>query len=65
MSRCVNDTNAVRLLMGVTVERAADADSLPRRGRHHADLNARLALFVLLPYPLFILWRARSGGVHH
>ncbi|HVN37616.1 MAG TPA: ABC transporter ATP-binding protein [Myxococcota bacterium] len=67
MSRCVNDTNAVRLLMGVAVLNilqtpvlyvAVVATMLAR--------NARLALFVLLPYPLFILVaRAIGRRVHH
>ena len=67
MSRCVNDTNAVRLLMGVAVLNilqtpvlyvAVVATMLAR--------NARLALFVLLPYPLFVLVaRAIGRRVHY
>jgi ATP-binding cassette subfamily B protein len=66
MSRCVNDTNAVRLLMGVAVLNVLQTPVLyVAVVATMLSLNARLALFVLLPYPLFILFaRAIGRRVH-
>ena len=62
MSRCVNDTNAVRLLMGVAVLNILQTPVLYLAVvGTMLSLNPRLALFVLLPYPLFILF-ARAIG---
>ena len=67
MSRCVNDTNAVRLLMGVAVLNVLQTPVLyVAVVGTMLTLNPRLALFVLLPYPLFILFsRAIGRRVHH
>jgi ATP-binding cassette subfamily B protein len=67
MSRCVNDTNAVRLLMGVAVLNVLQTPILYLAVvGSMLTLNPRLALFVLLPYPLFILFaRAIGRRVHH
>ena len=67
MSRCVNDTNAVRLLMGVAVLNVLQTPILYLAVvGTMLTLNPRLALFVLLPYPLFILFsRAIGRRVHH
>ena len=67
MSRCVNDTNAVRLLMGVAVLNILQTPVLyVAVVVTMLALNPRLALFVLLPYPLFILFaRAIGRRVHH
>jgi ATP-binding cassette subfamily B protein len=67
MSRCVNDTNAVRLLMGVAVLNVLQTPVLYIAViGTMLSLNPRLALLVLLPYPLFILFaRAIGRRVHH
>jgi ATP-binding cassette subfamily B protein len=67
MSRCVNDTNAVRLLMGVGALNLLQTPILYVAViGTMLSLNPRLALFVLLPYPLFILFaRALGRRVHH
>jgi ATP-binding cassette subfamily B protein len=67
MSRCVNDTNAVRLLMGVGVLNILQTPILYAAVvGTMLTLNPRLALLVLLPYPLFILFaRAIGRRVHH
>jgi ATP-binding cassette subfamily B protein len=67
MSRCVNDVNAVRLLLGVGLLNLVQTPIL-YVGAITAmlTLDAGLALFVILPYPLFIL-AARTLGrsIHH
>jgi ATP-binding cassette subfamily B protein len=67
MSRCVNDVNAVRLLLGVGLLNVVQTPILYLAvvGAMLAT-NAKLALLVLIPYPAFI-WIARSFGraIHH
>jgi ATP-binding cassette subfamily B protein len=67
MSRCVNDINAVRLLLGVGLLNVVQTPILYVAviGAMFA-INAKLALLVLLPYPAFI-WIARWFGrsIHH
>lgn len=67
MSRCVNDTNAVRLLLGVGVLNLVQTPIL-YLGTLAAmfSIDPWLALLVMLPYPLFI-WLARGLGrsIHH
>jgi ATP-binding cassette subfamily B protein len=67
MSRCVNDTNAVRLLMGVGVLNILQTPILyVAVVGTMLTLNPRLAGLVLLPYPLFILFaRALGRRVHY
>ena len=67
MSRCVNDMNAVRLLLGVGLLNVVQTPILYSSviGAMFA-MNAKLALLVLIPYPAFILiarWFGRS--IHH
>jgi ATP-binding cassette subfamily B multidrug efflux pump len=67
MSRCVNDVNALRLMMGVGVLNVVQTPILYVGSfLAMAYLNWRLALLVLLPYPAFI-WIARGLGraIHH
>jgi ATP-binding cassette subfamily B protein len=67
MSRCVNDINAVRLLMGVGLLNIVQTPVLYVAAiGAMVTLNAKLALLVLVPYPLFVLV-ARSLGrsIHH
>jgi ATP-binding cassette subfamily B protein len=67
MSRCVNDINAVRLLMGVGLLNIVQTPML------YAvvigvmlSMNVKLALLVLLPYPLFIvIARTLGRTIHH
>ena len=67
MSRCVNDLGAVRLLMGVGLLNLLQTPVLYAAViGAMMTVNARLALLVLLPYPLFILIARRFGRrVHH
>src|SRR5262249_20245690 len=67
MSRCVNDLSAVRMLMGVGLLNLLQTPVL-----YAAVIGAmmmvdtRLALLVLLPYPLFILIARTLGrAIHH
>jgi ATP-binding cassette subfamily B protein len=67
MSRCVNDINSVRLLMGVGLMNMVQTPVL-----YVAvivamlALNPWLTLWVLLPYPLFILIARLLGrSIHH
>jgi ATP-binding cassette subfamily B protein len=67
MSRCVNDINAVRLLMGVGLLNVVQTPIL-----YAAVIgamltkNVKLTLLVLLPYPLFIvIARALGRAIHH
>jgi ATP-binding cassette subfamily B protein len=67
MSRCVNDLSSVRLLLGVGLLNLIQTPVLYVSViGAMMTVNARLALLVLLPYPLFI-WIARSLGraIHH
>ncbi len=67
MSRCVNDINAVRLLMGVGLLNLLQTPVLYAAVIGAMMMvNARLAFLVLLPYPLFILIaRAFGRSIHH
>jgi ATP-binding cassette subfamily B multidrug efflux pump len=67
MSRCVNDINAVRLLLGVGLLNIVQTPILfVAVIANMLDINVKVALCVLIPYPLFILI-ARTFGrtVHH
>jgi ATP-binding cassette, subfamily B, multidrug efflux pump len=67
MSRCVNDLSAVRLLMGVGLLNLLQTPILYASViGAMMTVNVRLALLVLLPYPLFILIARLLGrAVHH
>ena len=67
MSRCVNDINAVRLLMGVGLLNVVQTPVLYVAViGAMVTLNAKLALLVLLPYPLFIgIARTLGRAIHH
>ena len=67
MSRCVNDLSAVRLLMGVGLLNLLQTPVLYAAViGAMMTVNARLALLVLLPYPLFILIARTLGrAIHH
>jgi len=67
MSRCVNDMNAVRMLLGVALLNVVQTPILYLAvvGAMLAT-NVKLALLVLIPYPAFIFiarWFGRS--IHH
>jgi ATP-binding cassette subfamily B protein len=67
MSRCVNDINAVRLLLGVGLLNIVQTPILYVSVlAAMLAINTKLALLVLLPYPAFIFiarWFGRS--IHH
>jgi ATP-binding cassette subfamily B protein len=67
MSRCVNDINAVRLLMGVGLLNMVQTPILYVAViAAMVAMNAKLALLVLLPYPLFVLIARLLGrSIHH
>ena len=67
MSRCVNDINAVRLLMGVGLLNMVQTPILYVAViAAMVTMNAKLALLVLLPYPLFVLIARLLGrSIHH
>jgi ATP-binding cassette, subfamily B, multidrug efflux pump len=67
MSRCVNDLSSVRLLMGVGMLNLLQTPVLYAAViGAMVTVNARLALVVLVPYPLFILIARRFGrAIHH
>ncbi len=67
MSRCVNDINAVRLLMGVGLLNLIQTPVLYVAViGAMMKVDAHLALLVLLPYPLFILVARTLGrAIHH
>jgi ATP-binding cassette subfamily B protein len=67
MSRCVNDINAVRLLMGVGLLNVVQTPILYAAViGAMLTMNAKLTLLVLLPYPLFIvIARALGRAIHH
>ena len=67
MSRCVNDISAVRLLMGVGLLNIVQTPLLYAAViGAMLGMNAPLALWVLLPYPLFILIARTLGrSIHH
>jgi ATP-binding cassette subfamily B protein len=66
MSRCVNDLTAVRLMLGPGLLSVAQTPVL-FVGAFAAMfvMDARLALLVLLPYPLFILVARAFGRAMH
>ena len=67
MSRCVNDVNAVRLLLGVGVLNLVQTPVLYIATISAMfAINAKLALLVLVPYPAFILIARTLGrSIHH
>jgi ATP-binding cassette subfamily B multidrug efflux pump len=66
MSRCVNDITAVRLLMGVGLLNIVQTPILYAAViGAMLMLDAKLALFVLLPYPLFVLIARTLGRTIH
>jgi len=67
MSRCVNDINAVRLLLGVGLLNIMQTPILYVAViSAMLAINVKVALLVLLPYPLFILIARTFGrSVHH
>ena len=67
MSRCVNDINQIRLLMGVGFLNLVQTPVLfVAIVTAMFALNAKLALMVLLPYPLFIfVARIVGRAIHH
>ncbi len=67
MSRCVNDVNAVRLLLGVGLLNIVQTPILYLGAfGMMLSIDAVLALLVLLPYPLFILIARTLGrSIHH
>ncbi len=67
MSRCVNDVNAVRLLLGVGLLNIVQTPILYLGAfGMMLSIDPVLALLVLLPYPLFILIARTLGrSIHH
>jgi ATP-binding cassette subfamily B multidrug efflux pump len=66
MSRCVNDLNAVRLLLGPGLLSVVQTPVLfVAVIVAMFFLNAKLAVLVLLPYPLFIVLARRFGSALH
>jgi ATP-binding cassette subfamily B protein len=67
MSRCVNDVNAVRLLLGVGVLNMVQTPILYLGAfGMMLTIDPWLALLVLLPYPVFILIARTLGrAIHH
>lgn len=67
MSRCVNDLNSVRLLLGVGLLNVVQTPVLYVGALAMMfAINAKLALLVLLPYPAFILIARTLGrSIHH
>ncbi len=67
MSRCVNDVNAVRLLLGVGVLNLVQTPVLYIATiAAMFAINAKLALLVLVPYPAFVLIARTLGrSIHH
>jgi ATP-binding cassette subfamily B protein len=66
MSRCVNDLNSVRMLLGPGLLSAAQTPILfVAVITAMCTINVKLALMVLLPYPLFILIARGFGTRMH
>jgi ATP-binding cassette subfamily B multidrug efflux pump len=67
MSRCVNDVNAVRLLLGVGLLNLVQTPILYLGAfGMMLSIDPVLALLVLVPYPLFILIARTLGrSIHH
>ena len=66
MSRCVNDVNSVRMLLGVAVLRVVETPILYVGAFAMMFwLDARLTLLLLLPYPFFmVLGRYLGRSIH-
>jgi ATP-binding cassette subfamily B protein len=67
MSRCVNDVNAVRLLLGVALLNLVQTPILYLGSLAVMFwMDARLTALLLIPYPIFLLFgRALGRGIHH
>ena len=67
MSRCINDTNAVRMLLGVGVLNLIQTPILYFGALGVMfSIDAKLTLLVMLPYPAFILIARTLGrSIHH
>ena len=67
MSRCVNDVNAIRLLLGVGLLNVIQTPILYVGALAVMfSLNPVLTLFVVAPFPLFVLVARLFGrGIHH
>jgi ATP-binding cassette subfamily B protein len=67
MSRCVNDLNAVRMLLGVGLLNLVQTPVLYAGALAMMfAINTKLALLVVLPYPAFILVARTLGrAIHH
>jgi len=66
MSRCVNDINAVRLLLGVGLLNIVQTPILyVATIAMMLSINVKVALMVLVPYPLFILIARTFGRSVH
>lgn len=67
MSRCVNDVNAIRLLLGVGLLNVISTPILYVGALGVMfSLNSWLSFLVIAPYPLFILIaRVFGRGIHH
>jgi len=67
MSRCVNDLNSVRMLLGVGLLNIVQTPILYVGALTMMfTINAKLAFLVLLPYPAFILIaRVIGRSIHH
>jgi ATP-binding cassette subfamily B protein len=67
MSRCVNDVNSVRLLLGVGLLNLVQTPILYVGAiGMMLSIDPKLALLVMLPYPLFILIARTLGkSIHH
>ncbi|MFQ5418285.1 MAG: ABC transporter ATP-binding protein, partial [Myxococcota bacterium] len=66
MSRCVNDINAVRLLLGVGLLNIVQTPILYVAViSMMIHINAKVALLVLVPYPLFIVIARTFGRAVH
>jgi ATP-binding cassette subfamily B multidrug efflux pump len=67
MSRCVNDVNAVRLLLGVAVLNLVQTPILYLGALAVMFwMDARLTALLLIPYPLFVLiGRSLGRRIHH
>ncbi len=67
MSRCVNDVNAVRLLLGVAILNLVQTPILYLGSLAVMFwMDARLTALLLIPYPLFLLiGRTLGRGIHH
>jgi ATP-binding cassette subfamily B protein len=67
MSRCVNDVNAVRMMLGVGVLNVVQTPLMYVLSiGAMASINPHLALLVLIPYPAFIVFaRVFGRRIHH